>query len=60
MERICKNCEHFMQKSTSYPRYIWGDCMKPTTSAAADEEKERGTFMWADKTCSDFKPKPKP
>jgi hypothetical protein len=34
--------------------------MKPREgNAEVDVEKQRGVFVWDDKTCSDFKPKPK-
>jgi len=56
MERICKNCECFVQVSST-SEYMWGDCMKPVSSVEMDGKKARGTFVWADKTCSDFKPK---
>ena len=57
MEKVCKNCEYFVQASFGDNRYIWGDCMKASSSKEADGKKKRGIFMWADKTCSDFKPK---
>ena len=58
MEKICKNCQYFVQGSVSSPEYIWGNCMKPGKYVpdARDNEK-RGIFTWADKTCSDFKPR---
>jgi len=35
--------------------------MKPRgRDAEVDVEKERGLFVWDDKTCSDFEPKEKP
>ena len=59
MEETCQNCRYFVQGSVSSPEYIWGDCMKPGKYVpdARDNEK-RGIFTWADKTCSDFKPRP--
>jgi hypothetical protein len=59
MEKICKNCEYFVQENISGAKYAWGYCKKPKTSVMVDVEKERGAFMWADKTCSDYKPKQK-
>jgi len=56
VEKVCKNCEYFLQVSFSG----WGDCMKAASSIGADGRKEQGAFMWADKTCSDFKPKQEP
>lgn len=56
MERICKNCEYFVQVSST-SEYMWGDCMKLVSSVEIDGKKEHGAFVWADKTCSDFKPK---
>ena len=59
MRETCENCEYFVAKGISYsssPR--WGDCMKPTGfNGDVDVEKQRGVFMWNDKTCGDFKPK---
>jgi len=60
MEEVCKNCEYFVQENILGATYAWGHCKKPTASVAAQREKERGAFMWADKTCSDFKPRQKP
>jgi len=60
MEEVCRNCEYFVQVSPSFSKYVWGDCMKEARSAESNGKKKRGTFMWADKTCSDFKPKQKP
>ncbi len=62
MEKICKNCEYFVAKGISYfPSPRWGDCMKPRdNNSEVDVEKQRGVFMWEDKTCGDFKPKQKP
>jgi hypothetical protein len=59
MKRICKNCEHFMQVSST-SEHIWGDCIKPTSSIKMSGKEEYGAFMWADKTCNDFKPKKSP
>lgn len=59
MEKVCKNCEYFVQVSST-STHIWGDCMKSASSIEADEKKEHGVFMWADNTCSDFNPKQKP
>ena len=59
MERACKNCEYFV-KVSSTSEHIWGDCMKPASSIKTDGRKEHGAFMWADKTCNDFKPKKSP
>jgi hypothetical protein len=56
MEKTCKNCEYFSQVN-SMSKHVWGDCMKTASFIEADGEKKRGAFMWADKTCSDFKPK---
>jgi len=57
MEKICKNCEYFLQVGFDGS---WGDCMKASSSMEADGRKKQGAFMWADKTCSDFKPKQEP
>ena len=57
VEKVCKNCEYFLQVSFSGS---WGDCMKAPSSVEADGRKKQGVFMWADKTCSDFKPKQEP
>lgn len=56
MEKICKNCEYFVQLSST-SEHIWGDCMRSVSSFEVDGRKEHGAFMWADKTCDDFKPK---
>ena len=55
MKKVCKNCEHFVQKTFDSSKHLWGDCMKKAGSIEADGKKEQGAFMWADKTCSDFK-----
>jgi len=59
MRETCENCKYFVAKGISYsssPR--WGDCMKPTAfNGDVDVKKQRGVFMWDDKTCDDFKPK---
>ncbi len=55
MEKVCKNCEYFVQKTFDSSKHLWGDCMKKAGSIEADGKKEQGAFMWADKTCSDFK-----
>jgi len=57
MEKVCKNCEYFMQESIAIMDYGWGHCKKPTRSAVIDSEKERGVFTWADDFCDVFKPK---
>lgn len=59
MEKFCKNCEHFVQISFGVSKHIWGDCMKAAGPIEADDREDRGAFMWADETCSDFKPKEK-
>ena len=59
MEKVCKNCEYFVQVCSTN-EHIWGDCMKAASSIEADGKKELGAFMWADKTCSDFKPREEP
>jgi hypothetical protein len=57
MKKICKNCRYFVQGSTFSSQYIWGDCMKQgNNDPGTGDNKKRGTFKWADKTCSDFKP----
>jgi hypothetical protein len=56
MEKTCKNCEYFVQISIM-SKHTWGDCMKTASSIEADCMKKRGTFTWAYKNCSDFKPK---
>ena len=55
MEKLCKNCEYFVQESVVIMDYGWGHCKKPTRSAVIDSEKERGVFTWADDFCNDFK-----
>ena len=61
MEKVCKNCEYFTQVSISTDRYSWGDCMKPVSCLVEiNGEKEHGAFMWANKTCCDFRSKQKP
>jgi hypothetical protein len=57
MEKLCKNCKHFAQVSFGVSKHIWGDCMKSAGSIEGDDREDRGTFMWGDKTCSDYKPK---
>jgi hypothetical protein len=57
MEKVCKNCEYFAQKTFDSSKYLWGDCMKEASPIEADGREKQGVFMWADKTCSDFKPK---
>ncbi len=59
VKKVCKNCEYFVQVSSTN-KHIWGDCMKAASSIEADGKKELGAFMWADKTCSDFKPREEP
>jgi len=61
MKKVCKNCKYFAQVSfTAGSNHIWGDCVKTASSVEADDKKERGVFVWDDKTCSDFKPKQEP
>jgi hypothetical protein len=55
MEKICKNCEYFEQGSSAMSRCVWGNCAKPASSIETDDKRERGSFVWADKTCSDFR-----
>jgi hypothetical protein len=57
MRKICKNCEHFVPKGFSRSSLRWGDCMKPREDVEGNLNKERGVFVWDDKTCNDFKPK---
>jgi hypothetical protein len=57
MKKVCKSCEYFVQMTFDSSRYLWGDCMKGASSIEADGKKVQGAFVWADKTCSDFKPK---
>ena len=59
MEKFCKNCEYFVQVSFGVSKHIWGDCMKAAGPIEANDREDHGAFMWADKTCSDFKPKEK-
>ena len=59
MEKFCKNCEYFVQVSFGASKHIWGDCMKAAESIEANDREDHGAFMWADKTCSDFKLKEK-
>lgn len=56
-KKVCKNCEHFVQVSSDASTHIWGDCMKDAIAVDAVGEKKRNTFVWADQTCSDFRPK---
>ena len=47
-----------MPRGFSQSSPTWGNCMKPGDHAAeANVNRERGVFVWDDKTCSDFKPK---
>jgi hypothetical protein len=57
MEKFCKNCKYFVQVSFGVSRHIWGYCLKDADSIEPNDRQERGAFMWADKTCGDFKPK---
>lgn len=57
MEKVCKNCEYFVQKTFESSRYLWGDCMNGANSIGSDGKKEQAAFVWADKNCSDFKPR---
>jgi hypothetical protein len=57
MRRVCENCTYFVQVSWSVTTYAWGDCVKGTHSADRNGKSSGGAFMWADKTCPDFKSK---
>ena len=57
VEKICKNCEFFVQVSTGEAKYAFGSCMNPETSYVGENGKAKGVFRWADNTCIDFKPK---
>ncbi|MHC4694049.1 MAG: hypothetical protein ACYS67_15010 [Planctomycetota bacterium] len=57
MEKVCKNCEHFEQKTFESSRYLWGDCTKGAISIWPDGKKQQAAFVWADKNCGDFKPR---
>jgi hypothetical protein len=60
MEKPCKNCEYFVQESIGIATHAWGYCRKPAGYVATEMQQERGVFVWADKTCADFKPERKP
>lgn len=52
MERICNNCQYFVEAITSIlGEHIWGDCVKP------NGKEEHGVFTWGDSSCEDFRPR---
>ena len=57
MEKVCRNCEYFVQRSFSLSTYLWGDCQKPASGMEQTNGNKKGVFKWDDATCSDFKPK---
>jgi hypothetical protein len=57
MEKVCKNCECFVQRSWDSGKYLWGDCRKPSGSGEEMNSSKRGVFKWGNGTCLDFKPK---
>ena len=57
MEKLCKNCEYFVQRSVDSDIYLWGDCQKPTSGVEQIKGNRKAVFKWGDTTCSDFKPK---
>jgi hypothetical protein len=58
MEKICKNCKHFIQRSIGISSDPWGECMKAKDSLQKNRKtnphEEHGVFKWADSTCQDF------
>lgn len=63
MEKICKNCQYFVQGTVSTFGYedIWGHCESPENYVRDESDnKMRGMFTWSDRSCSDFKPREKP
>ena len=55
MEKVCKNCEYFVQISCFSGKYLWGDCREPSMKEMSIDKKD--VFKWADKTCLNFKPR---
>lgn len=57
MEKTCENCEYFMRMSMDIGKYHWGYCQKPGSGTKEMNGNKEGVFMWANKTCNDFKPR---
>jgi hypothetical protein len=57
MEKICKNCDYFVQISLDSGKDLFGDCHEPTRKEVSINEEP--SFTWGDKTCPNFKPKRK-
>jgi hypothetical protein len=55
MEKVCKNCEYFVQKSLHSDKYLWGDCQNPAIKEVSIDKKD--VFKWGDGICPNFKPK---
>ncbi len=55
MEKVCKNCEYFVQISSVSGKYVWGDCREPSMKEMNLDKED--VFKWADRTCPNFKPK---
>jgi len=55
MEKVCKNCEHFAQRSLDTGRYL-SACQKPAGSMKKMDSNREVVFKWTDDTCPDFKP----
>jgi hypothetical protein len=55
MEKICKNCEHFVQRSLDKGRYL-SACQKSAGSIKKMDGDKEVVFKWTDDTCPDFKP----
>jgi len=58
MEKLCKNCQHFVRGSVVglNSEYLWGDCMNPKKMIVYLTNKNQGVFMWGNNTCEDFQP----
>ncbi len=55
MDKVCKNCEYFVIKSSYLSPHVWGDCTKPGKSVRDFKGNETSPFTWDDKTCQDFR-----
>ena len=57
MERICKNCQHFVLRDIGNSLPLWGECMKSVTETAGTDDLEAfDAFTWDDRSCSNFEP----
>jgi hypothetical protein len=56
MGKICKNCEHFVQRSLDTGRYL-SACRKPAGSMKETDSHREVVLKWTDDTCLDFKPR---